>query len=474
MKKLLFLLPILLICLSLKEYKRPYTIHIIGTGSGNVSVTSMGSLGLSQGDILEVATQTGTYGSLTLNNLINITVIAQTGRPVFTTGGQIVGNTGLSISGIDFNSTNGASIDMTSGRNFSFTFHNMHFSNFPGAVFDCSGNLLYNYGDTTTYKWYHGTFDSISLFQCGLLVQGSYGSPSDNSGHPPDVCREITFSRLTDDATTATFEPGKEVHGIFFHCTAHDWKVTSPGGAANGDVGMLYGWGWWHMWNIYRNGGNGYIARIFPMEEESDQGDIELWNSAKFNTSEYGLENYQYDTSGSINGHFCSTNGNTWNCEAGNFTDQIHYWCPLANNGQVGSNRHYNIHNNFAFNLFLNGKQPIASDLGGWSTLGGDTSHNQYWNSATQAKLDSVTNMIVTSLGAAKQYVITSSTPGAILNGGLTSPFTSTDFFGLAYRTAPDLGYLALPGAPPPPPTPCDCTIRKRRNPGYHTTAQNP
>jgi hypothetical protein len=82
--------------------------------------------------------------------------------------------------------------------------------------------------------------------------------------------------------------------------------------------------------------------------------------------------------------------------------------------------------------------------------------------------------MIVTSLGAAKQYVITSSTPGAILNGGLTSPFTSTDFFGLAYRTAPDLGYLALPGAPPPPPTPCDCTIRKRRNPGYHTTAQNP
>jgi hypothetical protein len=459
MKKLF---PILLLFLSwlkpdLKK-DRPYGTHIICAGSGACSVTSMS--GFSPGDVLEVATQTGVYTSFTFDNLFEITIIAQSGRPVFTTGGQATGNNAVDISGIDWNSTNGTSIDMTGGRNFGLHWHNCKFSNFPGSVITANGNLLYTYHDTTTYKWFHCIFDSITLFQNGFFIQGSFGSPSDNSGSPPDVFAHCTFTRFLDDATTATFEPGKEVHGICFGCIAHDWTVTSPSSAPNGDDALVYGWGSWTVYNFYKNGGNGYLVRLFPMQEAWDPTETDIYNSGKFNSQEYGAVNLQFDTTGTISTHFFGTDGKIYNISGGNFADHITYWCPIINNGQVATNRHYVCANCMGFNLVLNGKSPIYNNLGGWNTIASDTSHGQYWATSAIAKLDSAYTIITTTLGPAPAYRLTALSPGILLHGGVTNPFTSVDFLGNAMRVPPDLGYIQFSSTPPPPGCPSCIPLR--------------
>lgn len=425
---------------------RPYTIHIIGTGSGSVSVTSMS--GFYPGDELEIATQTGTYTSLTLTGLNNLLVTAQSGRPVFTTEGAFSSNSSVELCYLSFIGISaGTAFNCTGGRINSCYLHNLYFSGVPDQVFDFSGNLSYTYGDTTTYHIYNTVFDSITLNQCGFLIQGSFGTPA--SAGSPDVCSKVTISHLVDNNTTATFEPGKEVHGIFFHSTAFDWIVTSPAGAPNGDVGLLYGWGWWHEWNIYKNGGNGYISRLFPMQEAWDPGYSISYNCLKANTSEYGEFCYQYDTTGSVSGKYFGTDAWIFNNTAINLADNIGYWCAVCVNGQIAQNRHYWTSNNLGINLFTGGKAKIGLDNGGWTTCATDTSHNQYWNSMTQAKLDSITTLVTNSLGSFPVYKPTPTSP-AILGTGIVNPYSTVDFFGVPYALV--IGYAALPSIVPPCP----------------------
>ncbi len=54
----------------------------IGSGSGSLSVTSMGSLSLVSGDVLSITT--GTYSGGTFTNLSGITIVPATGGVIFT------------------------------------------------------------------------------------------------------------------------------------------------------------------------------------------------------------------------------------------------------------------------------------------------------------------------------------------------------------------------------------------------------
>ncbi len=101
------------------------------------------------------------------------------------------------------------------------------------------------------------TFDSLTVFKSGLIMMGSWGDA--RSG----ICfmDSIVFSRVKIDSTMTN---GTEVRGTFFRLDAHDWRVVYKGvNTKPGDVGMFYISGSGSFHHIYRNGGRGYIVRLW-------------------------------------------------------------------------------------------------------------------------------------------------------------------------------------------------------------------
>jgi hypothetical protein len=298
------------------------------------------------------------------------------------------------------------------------------------------------------------TIDSVKLFKTGQLVQGSFGTTGDPLG-APDVFEELSVSRIVDEATIVTSGEGTGVRGICFHCTGHDVRISSTTQrGASGDVAWFYGYGNWHLWNIWKSGGPGRLVRMVVMSQRSDPQDNWLYNSAKFNGTEYGMMDYYFLPGDSVAGQFYGTSAYIFNNTMGNqINDTLGYWSPMADNGQVPPGQHFFFKNNFGFNIGNNtqkasangqpnnGKPQMAVNNGGWSTIGTDTSNNKYWKYATVAQLDSVSVLFSNSLGSFPYYVPTATSPN-LLNAGVTNPLTSTDYIGNPYKVPPDLGYL--------------------------------
>ena len=89
MRKILLLF-LILGCLSASA-----TDHVIGTGSGTVSQTSM--TGLSSGDRLLITP--GTYSGANFSNLTNITILNNNGLVTFTGGWTFTNNKNITVSG---------------------------------------------------------------------------------------------------------------------------------------------------------------------------------------------------------------------------------------------------------------------------------------------------------------------------------------------------------------------------------------
>jgi hypothetical protein len=85
-----------------------WTVHIIGSGSGAVSLTSMSGYAL--GDTALIATPSGTYTSFTFKNMDSITVLPQTTTPTFTTQSSWNSNRWCRILNLDFVYASGSNI----------------------------------------------------------------------------------------------------------------------------------------------------------------------------------------------------------------------------------------------------------------------------------------------------------------------------------------------------------------------------
>lgn len=422
------------------------TSFVIGTGSGSVSLTSMS--GHNPGDTCYI--KDGLYTSGTFDNLNGIIIRPQTTRTTFNGSVEFRNNKFVDWGYVTWTGFTGYALDMRdfSGNINNTRLHNMSFNNGTGgACINVNSNnsiANYVYGDTSTYAWYKVTLDSISEYNCPYLVQGSFGAPNNNAGSPPNVFCKTTISNFVGTATSATSEEGTEVRGIMWQCNFYNWVVTSTTQRlASGDVGLIYGHVSGNFHDIVKWGGPGYIIRAFPSAELSRPDSINVWNCAKFNSTEYGLALTQEDPSDSVAGKFGNVAAvNIFNNTLVNARTNITYWCQVAVIGLRGSWTKFQIRNNLAINNDISTKTDhLVQNMGEtWPTFAADVTNNIYFSSATAAKLDSTTTAVSNSLGNFAKYRPTSNSTG-IVAGGVENPFTTTDHDGVT-RTSGDIGYL--------------------------------
>ncbi len=436
------------------------TSFVIGTGSGSVSLTSMGSH--SPGDTALIAS--GIYTSGTFDHLNGIVILPQSVRSYFSGTVEFSGNKVVEFGYVQFTGT-GNGMDMRAyssrgGNDNNCYLHHLAFINLGTSCILAHGNWLYNSGDTTTYAWYKNRFDSITEVGCNELIEGSFGAPSDNSGSPPDVFDSTIITRflsLNTSANSTSGEPGTEVRGIQFRCNYNHWAIFNNRTLApHGDVGKVYGHGSGTFSYIYTDGGPGYILRLAPCSEVSNPRPTIFFNNGKFNSSEYGMISPQVSSSDTVSGKFAATDVYIYNNTQGNAKDQISYWCQIAVVGDTYG-KHVYIRNNLGFNITING-QPnniIMNQSSDWTSEATDTSNNKYWPTATISQVDSIKTLFSNSMGSFAGYNPTPGSP-SIVGFGITSPCTTTDFLGNPYNLV--IGYLALPGSG----IPCKCVITKR------------
>lgn len=433
-----------------------FTVHVIGSGSGTLDIHSMS--GYSPGD--QVLIVDGVYSGGKFDSLVGITILPQTTRTYFTGGVEFRNNSAVSWGYVSWNglSTNALDMRCYTGTNIdNVTLHHMSFSNISTSCILAHANFLYNYGDTTTYAWYKVTLDSITEYQCTQLIEGSFGSVTDNSGHPPDVFCKTTITRFVSIGTTSTSGEGTEVRGIQWKCNYRDWIVSSvTQRTASGDDGLVYGHGNGNFIRLAKIGGPGYVVRLSPSGELGTTDSINIINCGKFNSTEYGLASIQW-SGDSISGHFGNVAAvNIYNNTEVNAPTNITYWCSIAIMGDKGNpGVRWQIRNNLGINITTNGKPPIVTSQGtGWTTQASDTSNNVYFSNSSLAGVDSVTALTVNSLGSFGLYIPTISTVG-VIGQGIIGPVVTTDFRGNPFASPPDIGYLQYAYIPPPPS--CNC-----------------
>lgn len=426
----------------------PSTNKIIGTGSGAVSITSM--TGYNPGDTVRIATQTGVYTTLTIQNTVGLTIIPASGRPIFQQA-IICKNAGLDLSLLNLVSAGQTvGIDMTCGTEYGDFIHNIHGEGYSATLIDAGGGQVYTYADTNTYKWFRMTWDSLDGFRNGMFLRGSTGTTK--AVGTPDVWSHTLMQRINDRATTATVNEGLGISGICFGCVFHDWNITSTTQRfPSGNVGYFNLKGWSTIYNVYKNGGPGYLAMLNPMQENRDPGDSKFYNNGKFNSTEYGMINVTANLGDTVVNQYTANSVYVFNNTYGNGREQAGLSSPLALCGQVGPGQHYYVKNNLAFNVGVAaGGNTIAMNNGQWTTMSQDTANNRYYKTATFARIDSTTINFTNSLGSFPFYKLTVNSPYDAFSNGAVNPLTSVDYVGNALRSPrPDVGYLQFIGVPP-------------------------
>lgn len=443
--------------------QRGPTSFPIGSGAPGSSVSLTSMTGHQFGDTAKVTTLTsGVYASLTLKDLQGIIVVPQDpSRPaIFSTTSTMCRLISVKLLGhFQFISAgNSVAIDNTCGRLDSCLVDSAYFQGWSSSIFNASGNITYVFGTDSTYHWFNDTIRNCITYQCNRLVQGSFGTqPISNT----DVARGVHIYQNQFIATSSTsFEP-IQYTGVCYNCYLdHSVAASITQRGASGDCGVVSGSGLWHIHDNYMSGGPGYLGRIFPMKEPRDGADsITAYNNGKFNGKEYGMFNLQYYSTDTLTGQRIACGAGLWNNTMGNqFNDTLGYWSTMFNLGASAPNCHYYVKNNFAFNVGNNtqsagangapnnNKPQMAYNLGGWNTIGQDTSNNKYWPYATVAILDSITTLITNALGNFPAFYLTTNSPN-LRNAGLTSPLATKDYSGHIYATPPDLGYLQFNSA---------------------------
>ena len=391
---------------------------IVGAGAGIVSVGNMTNL--APGDVLAI--QPGNYLGGYFGNLNGITITNNGGPVIFHGTVTLSALQSCTFSHVQFKDCPSTGIRWD-GNSANVTESYVSFSNVLGNANDAADQELYN-GSQSSLKLYNTKFDSISLDHTGMLLQGSWGTAASNV----DFIDSLEISRVSINQTGSN---GTEVRGTFFRINAHDWRVTYSGlNPILGDVGIFYFSGDGQIHNIYRNGGRGYITRVWN-SGLNRKGQVWFYNNVDLNSTTYGTIDTR-TTPDEANQYIQNGNSCVFNNTSGNKTDNIGFWCPVVIAGQMQPGFTISIHNNLGFNLQMRGKYGIVVDQSN-GTFSHDSSNNMYFNSATGV-LDPTTCMPVNN--------------SPVIGAGRTYSFIKSDIYGNARTGATDIGAVQHGGAP--------------------------
>ncbi|HZK65705.1 MAG TPA: T9SS type A sorting domain-containing protein [Puia sp.] len=396
---------------------------VIGTGSGKVAVQNMN--GLDPGDVLAI--NPGSYSGATFSNLKGITITSNKGVVSFS--GTVNLNTLVecSFTGFQFINVTGVAI-LWEGNSRRCMEKNIFFSNVQGDANNASDHNPYT-GDTASLKLFLCTFDSLTLFRSGMVMMGSWGDAA--SG----ICfmDSMVFSRIKVDSTITN---GTELRGTFFRLDAHDWSVIYKGNnPVLGDVGIFYITGSAYIHNIYRNGGRGYIARVWHCGLNGQRaGDTYFYNNIDLNSSVYGSIDSRSEAGEATlytHGGSCFIYNNT----AGNKADNIGYWSSLAVIGTFVSPYKCEVRNNLGFNINSRSHPPIFMNQGSGTIP--DSSNNMYFT-VPDGVVDPVSGIPVAN--------------SPVLGKALTVSWIPDDYYHNPRAGACDIGAVQHGGAAIPQP----------------------
>jgi len=434
--------------------------------SGCPTITSMtGHNPLDTANILA-----GTYNCGSFSNLKGIYVRNKTNGVVTFTGQvSMFADSGMTFTGtaggnwITFNG-NGVNTSMinnntgTAGQGwYQVTLQYLKFTNDTATKsIDQSGGMAWNHGVLNTYHWEQVTIHDIIEHNSRGLIKGSTGTLGQGAGHPPDVDDSLVFYNWLVDSTyssgTNTFE-GNEFTGISFRNNFHDIKVTlNSQRPPSGDIGLFtINGGNGVFTRIYKNGGPGYLLKIWNNSEAGNARDTYITFCEKVNSTGFGLVDTHIDTNYIKTGISTGNAIHIWNNSLINAKECCGYWSPLVKINYTNS-FDVEIKNNFAVNNQTNGKPQIAYDTSGGS-WNHDTSKNVAAAYATSLALDSASAMVQNTQGSFSTYAPTVKSV-YLLNAGVTNPYATKDILNAIIRTPPDIGPIQLPNYPPP----CICS----------------
>jgi hypothetical protein len=415
-----FTIPIVLFvslfCLSLSTMAKTV---VIGTGSGSVSQTSMS--GLSAGDVIAITP--GTYSKATFSNLNDVTIINNGGIVKFTgTVSLDVNLVNVTISGTGLaGTTYGFQFSNVSGSAFLFSgtntrglrVYNCSFDHVSGYIFDASGYYTKYTGDTTTLKLYRTAIGNLAISNSGLVLQGSWGLPTDFT----DVIDSIALFNLTISQTTSN---GGQFAAVAYRCDLHDWRVSYAGAnPVAGDVGMIVIYGNGSVHHIYNHGDRGYLVRLWNVGLNGVANSY-IYNNIDLATNAYGFIDTRIDPTmlaGSSVPYTTGGNCYIYNNTAGNKSD-VNYISPMCVIGNFGGYT-CEIKNNLAFNNNNGtGSSGILQNNSG-GTLSIDTSNNVYYTASQ------IMNVLSDTVNC---YIM----PGSpIIDKGSSVPVVTNDIAGI-------------------------------------------
>ncbi|PWT70232.1 MAG: hypothetical protein C5B59_21020 [Bacteroidetes bacterium] len=247
---------------------------------------------------------------------------------------------------------------------------------------DVNGNAInagifftvYN-GDSSTMALYKTSIYNQHLLRTGALFVGSWAPVSTFQ----NVVDSISFSNVRIDSTIS--DVNQVLACSIYRMVAHEWTIL--GGCPNGkhDAGIFQTTGNGTIYNIYRNGGWGYLWRIWNVGLNG-RADSYCYNCIDLNTDTYGTIDTRIDaadtTTHSNIPFLRGSNMHIFNNTSGNKRDAINYVSVFVVAGTFFSQNGYKleIRNNLSFNT----KTDNANHLVKQNTIDplSDTSNNLY------------------------------------------------------------------------------------------------
>lgn len=355
--------------------------HVIGSGSGTVSQTSMS--GLIAGDRLLITA--GSYTTSNFSNLNDITIIPNTTTVTFTNTMTWGSNSRVTIdgtiaeTGFTFSGNSGAAIDIN-GHNEDCIWRNITGNNVNGDFVDANTGATYS-GTTATLVLYRCTFENIDLNSCDYFIRGSFGDISSGTNFNDSlILRNISIDQTQTN--------GEQIRGVFFRVVFDSWSVTYSGlNPSGGDVGLGTVYGQGYIFNCVSDGMAGYVWRNYCATLIAAHRDTYFYNNVKVDGTRYGMVSVRIDapqfgtyTEGCDSYIF---NNTELNCsEDGGYISTFNVWGSYA-----GFTTH--MHNNLVINNVTGGSHILQNDSGGNGTM--DSSNNRYLSSNTA--IDGVTFM---------------------------------------------------------------------------------
>jgi hypothetical protein len=357
---------------------------VIGTGSGTVSKINM--KGLEPGDVLAIAP--GKYSGAIFSNLNGITIINHSGLVIFTGKVELSGNTDLLISGTG---------DSSISHGFSFTDGGFTISKrcVGLRIYNCDARDVHRFidasenqvtltytGDSSTILLQRVSIANIKMNNCGNLFCGSFGLPHDLH----NVVDSIAIFNVTYDSTN---EEGVVVFGAnIYRFDFHEIRIHEIPVYNNHDIGMfsVYG-GNGQVHNVYRNGGWGWLCRMYGGSIGDTVRDIWIYNNIDLGSTCYGTADIRVESAQWGNTKlFKGVNIHIVNNTSGYKKDKINYTTAVALIPNLELGYSCEIKNNLSFNNQNPGRSGTGFEY--WNVANPpDTAGNFYFPSASAAGL---------------------------------------------------------------------------------------